>query len=130
MIDWPKPTTVKGLRGFLGLIGYYQKFVQNYGTIASPLTTMLRRDSFNWTEDATQAFDHLKIAMTCTPVLALPDFTTLFILEYDASDTGMGAVLQQNGQPIAYFSRPLALRYKSLPAYEKELIGLAKVVRH
>ena len=68
--------------------------------------------------------------MTSTPVLALPDFTTLFILECDASDTGMGAVLQQNGQPIAYFSRPLAIRYKSLPAYEKELIGLAKVVRH
>ena len=130
MIDWPKLTTVKGLRGFLGLTGYYRKFVQNYGTIAGPLTAMLRRDSFNWTEDATQAFEHLKTTMTCTPVLALPDFTTLFILECDASNTGMRAMLQQNGQPIAYFSRPLAIHYKSLPAYEKELIGLAKAVRH
>jgi len=130
MIDWPKPTTVKGLQGFLGLTGYYRKFVQNYGNIAGPLTAMLRKDSFTWTDEATQAFEHLKIVMTSTPVLALPDFTTLFILGCDASDTGMGAVLQQNGQPIAYFSRPLASRYKSLPAYEKELIGLAKAVRH
>jgi hypothetical protein len=86
---------MKGLRGFLVLTGYYQKFVQNYSIIKSPLTTMLRRDSFKWVEDPAQAFAQLKIIMTCTPVLALPNFTILFILECDASDTRMGAVLQQ-----------------------------------
>ncbi|KAB5541338.1 hypothetical protein DKX38_014312 [Salix brachista] len=89
-----------------------------------------RGDSFQWTHEAALAFEQLKKAMTCTPVLALPDFTTNFILECDASDSGLGAVLQQQGKPIAYFSRPLASRYRSLPAYEKELIGLAKAVRH
>jgi hypothetical protein len=86
---------MKGLRGFLGLTSYYQKFVQNYSIIKSPLTAMLRRDSFKWVEDPAQAFAQLKIIMTCTPVLALPNFTILFILECDASDTRMGAVLQQ-----------------------------------
>jgi hypothetical protein len=91
---------------------------------------MLRKDSFKWTEDAAQGFEQLKISMPCTPILALPNFTTLFILECDASDTRMRAVLQQESQPIAYFIRPLSFRYKSLLAYEKELIGLAKTVRH
>ena len=68
--------------------------------------------------------------MISTPLLALPNFNTLFILECDASDTGMGAVLQQDGHSVEYFSRPLAIRYKGLPAYEKELIGLAKSIRH
>ena len=86
---------MKGFRGFLGLTSYYQKFVQNYSIIKSPLTSMLCRDSFKWVEDLVQAFKQLKIIMTCTPVLALPNFTILFILECDASDTGMGAVLQQ-----------------------------------
>ena len=80
---------MKGLRGFLGLTGYNQKFVQNYGTIASPFTSILHRDSFKWTEDATQAFEQLKIIMTCNPVLALPNFIILFILECDVSNTGM-----------------------------------------
>jgi hypothetical protein len=69
MIDWSKSSTVKGLRDFLGLTGYYQKFVQNYGIIKSPLTVMLRRDSFKWTEDAAQAFEQLKIVMTYTSTL-------------------------------------------------------------
>jgi len=89
MIDWPKLSTVKGLRGFLGLTDYYWKFVQNYGTIAGPLIAMLSKDSFRWIEDAAQGFEQLKIAMPCTLILALPNFTTLFILECDALDTRM-----------------------------------------
>jgi hypothetical protein len=66
MIDWPKPSSVKGLRGFLRLTGYYRKFVKNYGTIASPLTTMLHMDSFKWTDEVAQAFEHLKTTMSST----------------------------------------------------------------
>ncbi|CAA0826979.1 Unknown protein [Striga hermonthica] len=68
--------------------------------------------------------------MASTPVLALPDFSQPFIVECDASDAGLGAVLQQQNRPIAYFSRPLAARHVKLPAYEKELVGLAKAIQH
>ncbi|XP_074383423.1 putative mitochondrial protein AtMg00860 [Apium graveolens] len=124
MTQWPKPTTIRALRGFLGLTGYYRKFVHNYGLIATPLTNMLRKNSFTWTRESMAAFEHLKRAMTTTPVLALPNFENDFSVECDASDYGMGVVLQQEGGPIAFYSKPMAQRHIKLPTYEKELIAL------
>nr|MDZ8005255.1 RNase H-like domain-containing protein [Nostoc sp. DedSLP05] len=128
MKNWPKPKTLKKLRGFLGLTGYYRKFVCNYGRIAAPLTTLLKKNSFHWTPVADKAFEHLKQAMCTTPVLAMPDFTKSFIIETDACDTGIGAVLMQEGRPLAFLSKALSGRNLGRSTYEKEMIAIIHVV--
>ena len=74
MVQSPKPRNLKAMRGFLGLTGYYRKFIQNYGKIAAPLTKMLKENSFVWSLAAEKAFEALKEVMTKAPVLALPNF--------------------------------------------------------
>jgi len=128
MEQWPVPTNITELRGFLGLTGYYRKFVQNYGIITKPLTHLVTRKDFLWTEEATIVFNKLKSAMTQTPVLALPDFTTSFTVETDACDSGVGAVLMQKGHPIAYMSKALGLLNSKLSIYEKEFLAVIMAI--
>jgi hypothetical protein len=105
MQDWPHLKTLKSLRGFLCLTGYYHKFVKNYGNIVSPLTTLLKKNSFTWTPTTARAFQTLEMTMCTTPVLALPDFTKTFVLECDASDKGIGIARMQEGWPLAFTSK-------------------------
>jgi hypothetical protein len=128
--DWPAPRSAQAVRGFLGLAGYYRKFVHNYGTIAAPLTALLKKEGFVWSDAAAEAFDALKAAVSSAPILAMPDFSKLFIVECDALSHGFGAVLIQEGHPVAFFSRPVAPRHRALAAYERELIGLVQAVRN
>jgi hypothetical protein len=128
--DCPQPRSARAVCGFLGLAGYYRKFVHNYGIIAAPLTALLKKEGFRWNDDAARAFSTLKEAVTSAHVLSLPDFTKQSIVECDASTYGFGVVLVQEGHPIAFFSRPVAPRHRSLEAYERELIGLVQAVRH
>jgi hypothetical protein len=128
MVRWPIPTNIKQLRGFLGLTGYYRRFISNYASIAAPLTDLLRHDSFRWSQTTSSAFTALKQAMTAAPVLRLPDFSKEFIIETDASNMGIGAVLMQADHPLAYFSKKLGPQMQSASAYIKELHAITEAV--
>lgn len=123
MLNWSIPQTLKELRGFLGLTGYYRRSVHNYGIIAVPLTKLTRKDSFFWTAEVTQAFEALKTAM-----VTLPDFSVLFVIETDASGTGLGAVITQKQRPIAYFSQQLSPQARLKSVYERELMAIVLAI--
>jgi hypothetical protein len=127
---WPVPTNLKELRGFLGLSGYYRKFIKHYAIISQPLTALLKKGTlFIWSADAEVAFGTLKQALMTAPVLALPDFKTQFVVETDACDVGIGAVLSQKGHPLAFVSRALGPRNKGLSVYEKEYLAILLAVQ-
>ena len=116
------------LRGFLGLTGYYHKSFYNYGHISRPITNLLKKKSFLWTDAAQQAFVALKKAMCSTPVLALPNFMKSFVIECDASGTSIGVVLMQEGQPLAFTSQQLSGKHLGQYTYEKEMIAILHAV--
>jgi hypothetical protein len=124
-----KTTAIKALHGFLGLTGYYRKFIQHYGSTARFLTQLLKKDSFKWTNEAKQGFLQLKCAMTQAPVLAFPDFSKTFIIECDASGVGLGAILIQDRRPIAYFSQALHGKNLNISTYEKETLALVTTIQ-
>ena len=126
MLEWPTLKNVKQLRAFIGLIGYYRRFIRQYASIAAPLTDLLKKDSFNWNELAQRAFDSLKKAIIEGPVLALPDFTQKFIRETDASGCGIRSLLSQKGHPIAFFSKKLSPRLQKQGAYVRELYAITE----
>ncbi|KAH9770146.1 ubiquitin-conjugating enzyme E2 27 [Citrus sinensis] len=129
IVSWPEPKNISELRGFLGLIGYYRKFVQGYKILARLLTNLLKNGQFGWNLEVEKAFINLKKAMTSTPTLAMPDFNDTFVIETDASSDGIGAILQQQGQSIAFMIRALGITKKSLSTYAKEMFAIVEAIR-
>lgn len=122
---WPRPENVKQLRGFLGLAGYYRKFIRQFGILCRPLTNLLKKNGqFIWTPTVQEAFLAVKQALIQAPVLALPDFNKDFVLETDACATGVGAVLMQQGHPLAFLSKALGPRNQTLSIYDKECLAI------
>ena len=102
------PTSVTEIRSFLGLAGYYRRFVEGFSRIAATLTTLTRKGKkYEWTEKCTKSFQFLKDKLTSAPTLTLPIENEDFIIYSDASKLGLGVMLMQKGKVIAYASRPL-----------------------
>jgi hypothetical protein len=124
IVKWKTPATIKKLRGFLGLTGYYRRFIPHYALVCQPLYSVLKKNAFHWGPDQQTAFDKLKSIMANPPLLALPDFTLPFTLETDACATGIGAVLMQQGKPLAFYSKGLGTHNSTKSIYEKEAMAI------
>lgn len=129
VVNWKTPNTLKKLRGFLGLAGYYRKFFRNFGIICKPLTHLLGKGvPFAWYQETETAFQALKTALVTALVLALPVFTKSFTVQTDASDAGIGAVLSQEGHLVAFVSKALGPKTRGLSTYEKEYLAILLAV--
>jgi hypothetical protein len=120
IMSWPTPSMVTQVRSFLGIVGFYRRFVRDFITIAAPLHELTKKGvSFNWGPTHQQAFDTLKSKLTQAPLLQLPDFDKMFELECDSSGFGIGEVLLQGGKPIAFFSEKLSGPSPNYSTYDK-----------
>ena len=128
--DWPKPKDVPQLRSFLGLANYFRKFIKAYAQMTSALTSLFKKDKpWQWTGAQQQAFDAVKEALLNPPVLAFPDFSKPFEVISDASGDGLGAVLVQEGRPIAFESRKYLPAERNYPVIEQELLGVVHALK-
>ena len=135
ILEFPCPRNPREVKSFLGLAGYYRRFIQNYADITYPLTSLLKKKSkYIWDERCQFAFDKIKVAITSYPILKSPDFNKPFKLATDASDYGVGAVLFQTVDnenfPVAFFSKklnPAQCRYATI---EKETLSLVLAYQH
>jgi hypothetical protein len=127
--QWKTPTTIKKLRGFLGLTGYYRRFIKGYASICRPLYAILKKDKFQWDKEQQMAFEKLKLVMSTPPLLSLPDFSKAFTLETDACATGLGVVLMQQGKPLAFFSKSLGPHSSTQSIYEKEALAILQALK-
>lgn len=132
--EWPVPQNLKELRSFLGFCSYYRRFVKSYATIAAPLHALLKEGQrFKWSAQCQEAFERLKAALVSAPVLQYPDPLQPFVLDTDASDHGVGAVLSQlfDGEErvVAYYSRALSTPERNYCTTRKELLAVVDAVR-
>jgi len=125
------PRTKKEVRSFLGLTGYYRQYIADYATIASPLTDLTRKsvpNKVSWEICHQDAFDRLRNALASKPILKLPDMNKEFIVQTDASDIGLGAVLLQVWEnerwPVMYASRKLNTEERNYSIIEKECLAI------
>ncbi|XP_068462183.1 uncharacterized mitochondrial protein AtMg00860-like [Phaseolus vulgaris] len=129
IILWPKPTSLTTLRAFLGITGFYRKFIRGYATLASPLTELLKSSTFTWNTNAEEAFTKSKNILTIAPVLSLPNFSIPFVVETDDSNIAIGVVLSQEGHPIAFFNKKLYPKMQASSAYVKEMLVITEAVK-
>ena len=125
IVNWKPPTNASEVRSFLGLAGYYRKFVERFSKIATPLTNLLKKDQkFEWSDTCQHSFEELRQRLKTAPVLALPSGKNGYVVYSDASRQGLGCVLMQNGRVIAFTSRQLKKREQNYPTHDLELAAV------
>jgi hypothetical protein len=130
VLTWPRPTTVKEVQSFLGFANFYRRFIQGYSAIAKPLSELTKKDiKFEWTEEATKAFEELKSRFTTAPILTTFDPERQIILETDALDFAIGVCLGQLDEagklkPVAYYLRKMTPAELNYDIYDKELLAI------
>ena len=131
ILEWPTPRSTTKVRSFHGLVSFYRKFIKNFSGICAPLTYTIRGDrkEFKWTAVAARSFELLKKKVTEQPVLALLDFRKVFQVDCDASGSAIGAVLSQEGKPIAYFSEKLNDAKKKYSIYDQEFYAIVQALK-
>jgi len=128
--EFPSPKSTKQLRRFLGMAGWYRRFIDNFASLTGPLTNLLKKSKgFNWNAEAQDAFEKLKANLAKAPILASPDYSRPFLLQCDASKIGVGAVLAQvdqdnNEVPIAFFSKKLNKAQSNYSVTEQECLAV------
>ena len=134
VLNWEPPKTVPQIRSFLGMAGYYRRFIEGFSRIARPLTQLLKKEKkFSWTSECEQSFQKLKKKLTSAPVLILPDVRKDFEVFCDASKQGLGCVLMQERRVVAYASRQLKPHEANYPTHDLELAAVVhalKIWRH
>jgi hypothetical protein len=134
ILEWKPPTTVHQVRSFLGLAGYYRRFILDFSKLVKPITSLLKNDTkFNWSSRCNEAFEQLKVLLTTALVLAQPDIEKPFDVYCDALGSGLGCVLMQEGRVIAYASRQLLRHEEHYPTHDLELavvVHALKIWRH
>ena len=135
IVDWPSPLkNITDVRSFLGLAGYYRRFVQGFSKLASPLTELLKKEKmFEWTDREQKAFEVLKETITSAPILISPDPTKKYVVTTDASGFATGAILQQDHgkglQPISFMSHKMNAAERNYPVHEQELLAVVHALR-
>ena len=130
IIDWPTPKSVKEVQQFIGLANYYRKFILGYAKILQPISDIVRKHKFEWTEEQESSFVQLKTALTTAPVLAHPASDKEFVISTDASKYAVGATLEQDGRPVAYLSHRLSDAERNWDTGDQELLAFMIALRH
>jgi hypothetical protein len=130
MLSWKAPTSVSDIRSFLGLAGYYQRFIEGFSKISKPMTKLLEKDKqFEWTPACEASFQELKNRLTTAPVLVMPNMEKPFSIYCDASGQGLGCVLMQDGHVVAYASRHLRKQEVNYPTHDLELAAMVRALK-
>jgi hypothetical protein len=130
VMDWKPTKSVHQIRSFLGLAGYYRRFIPDFPRMAKPMTELLKKGvKFVWSEECDKAFHTLREHLTSAPVLTQPDMSKLFEVFCDASGTGLGCVLMQENRVVAYASRALRPHEKNYPTHDLELAAVMHALK-